>query len=289
MFGLALRSYQKKVQRLAESETLRDKTLWEAIIDYIKEQGSVPRRRIFERFQRDDEHAVAAILNDLVGSGLAYSTGRGQSALFGVTSVVDQERMAGEEQRTMLPAVVWLIIYREGPLDESALAARLGIDAAPLANILTELEREGRVQRDAASGRYRSSTVTIAVGDRAGWEAAVLDHFQAVAKAIAAKVKMGPGSDLGPLVGGATLSFDVFPGHPLEAEVSGLLGVVRAQVNEVWHRLAAYNREHPIPDARKTKVTFYLGQNVEPPDPDGSEVEPHAASDASDASDGGET
>lgn len=271
MFGLALRSYQKKVQRLTESETLRDKTLWEAIIDYMKDQGSVPRRRIFERFQRDDEHAVAAILNDLVSSGLAYSTGRGQSALFGLTSTLDQERMAGEDQRATLPAMVWLIVYREGPLDEASLAARLGMEAGALRSILDELEREGRVQRDVATGCYRSGTMTIAVGDRAGWEAAVLDHFRAVAKAVASKVKMAAGSELEKLVGGATLSFDVHPGHPMEAEVYQLLGAVRAQVNEVWNRLAAYNREHPMPDVKKTKVTFYLGQNVERPEPDSTE------------------
>ena len=50
MFGLALRSYQKKVQRLTQSETQRDKTLWEAVLDYLREQGSVPRRKIFQRF-----------------------------------------------------------------------------------------------------------------------------------------------------------------------------------------------------------------------------------------------
>lgn len=52
MFGLALRSYQKKVQRLTESETQRDKTLWEAVLDHVREQGSVSRRRIFERSAR---------------------------------------------------------------------------------------------------------------------------------------------------------------------------------------------------------------------------------------------
>src|SRR5688572_3069044 len=222
MFGLALRSYQKKVQRLAESETTRDKTLWEAVLDYLREQGSVPRRRIFERFQRDDEQAVAAILNDLVSSGLAYSTGRGGSAVFGVTSAVDRERMADEDQRTTLPARAWLIIYREAPLDAAALQERPGISTADLRAMLHEPEHERRVQRD-ADGRYRSSTITSAVGDRVGWEAAVLDHFQGVAKAIAAKIRLGPHSELRDLVGGATLSFDVHPGHPLEAEVYDLL------------------------------------------------------------------
>ena len=266
MFGLALRSYQKKVQRLTESETQRDKTLWEAILDYLRDQGSVPRRRIFERFSRDDESAVAAILNDLVSSGLAYSTGRGGSAVFGLTSAVDRERMADEDLRATLPAMAWLLIYREGPLDALALAERLGIGAAELAAILAELEHEGRVQREAATGRYRSGTMTIAVGDRAGWEAAVLDHFQGVAKAIAAKVRLGPQSELRDRIGGSTLSFDVHPGHPLEGEVHDLLRSVRTQVNELWNRVSAHNRAHPIPDQDKTKVTFYLGQNVEAPE-----------------------
>ncbi len=264
MFGLALRSYQKKVQRLTESETQRDKTLWEAVLDYLREQGSVPRRRIFERFQRDDEQAVAAILNDLVSSGLAYSSGRGGSALFGLTSAVDRERMADEDQRATLPAMAWLIIYREGPLGDLALQERLGLGTAELRALLHELEHEGRVQRD-PDGRYRSSTITIAVGDRVGWEAAVLDHFQAVAKAIAAKIRLGPQSELRDRIGGSTLSFDVHPGHPLEAEVYALLRDVRAQLNELWNRLAAHNRAHPIADADKIKVTFYLGQNVERP------------------------
>jgi DprA winged helix domain len=270
MFGLALRSYQKKVQRLTESETQREKTLWEAVLDYLREQGSVPRRRIFERFGRDDEAAVAAILNDLVSSGLAYSTGRGGSAVFGVTSAVDQERMAGEDLRTTLPAMVWLIVYREGPLDAATLAERLGLTAPDLALILAELEHEGRVQREPGSDRYRSGTVTIAVGDRAGWEAAVLDHFQGVAKAIAAKVRLGPQSELKDLIGGATLSFDVHPGHPLEAEVYDLLRTVRALVNELWSRLAAHNRAYPIAESEKIKVTFYLGQNVERPEAESS-------------------
>jgi hypothetical protein len=158
------------------------------------------------------------------------------------------------------------------PLDAAALQERLGISTADLRAMLHELEHEGRVQRD-GDGRYRSSTITIAVGDRVGWEAAVLDHFQGVAKAIAAKIRLGPHSELRDLVGGATLSFDVHPGHPLEAEVYDLLRSVRARVNELWNRLAAHNRAHPIPDAEKVKVTFYLGQNVERPYEQGEQGE----------------
>jgi hypothetical protein len=284
MFGLALRSYQKKVQRLTESETLRDKTLWEAVIDFIREQGSAPRRRVFERFKNDDEDALAAILNDLVSSGLAYSTGRGASAFYGLTSIDDQARMAHEDLQGTLPALIWVLVYREGPLELAELEARLGLESELVQRIVLELTQEGRILRD-ASGLLRSSSVTIAVGDRAGWEAAVFDHFQAVAKAIASKVRLRPQSQQADLIGGSTLSFDVVAGHPHEAEVYALLRGVRGQINDLWGRVTAHNKAHPIGDAERVKVTFYIGQNVErpgsdPPPPDSGEGEPVADEEA---------
>jgi hypothetical protein len=50
--------------------------------------------------------------------------------------------------------------------------------------------------------------------------------------------------------------------------VYGLLADVRARVNALWARLSAHNREHPIVDSDKIKVTFYLGQNIEQSDPE---------------------
>jgi hypothetical protein len=272
MFGLALRSYQKKVQRLAESASVQDRTLWEAMLDFLRDNGSVPRRRIFERFSRDDEDAVAAVLNDLVSSGLAYATGRGSSALYGLTSVEDQARLADQDLLDAVPAMVWLLVYREGPIDGAGLERRLGVEPERVQAALVDLLGEGRVQLEAETGLYRSAAVSIAVGSRVGWEAAVFDHFQAVSKAIAAKVRRGRESQAADVIGGATLSFDVFAGHPLEQEVYGLLGRIRAEVNELWDRVSQHNAAHPVDQDRKIKVTFYMGQNVERPD-----TEPPAA------------
>ena len=85
MFGLALRSYQKKVQRLTESATEKNKTAWQAVLDFLRD-GSKPRARIVERFHWDGEREVGAVLNDLVSSGLVYCAGRGDTALYGLTS-----------------------------------------------------------------------------------------------------------------------------------------------------------------------------------------------------------
>ena len=43
LFGLALRSYQKKVQRLTESASFPDRTLWQAVFDYVDREGRARR------------------------------------------------------------------------------------------------------------------------------------------------------------------------------------------------------------------------------------------------------
>ena len=43
MFGLALRTYHSKIERLSESRTIRGRSLWEALLEYIESKGPVHR------------------------------------------------------------------------------------------------------------------------------------------------------------------------------------------------------------------------------------------------------
>ena len=36
MFGMALRTYQRKTQRLRESATVRGRSLWEAVLEFLQ-------------------------------------------------------------------------------------------------------------------------------------------------------------------------------------------------------------------------------------------------------------
>jgi len=65
MFGMALRSYRKKTQRLTESASVRHLTWWEAVLGLV-EQEQPTRTRVIERFRHDGERDVAAVLADLV-------------------------------------------------------------------------------------------------------------------------------------------------------------------------------------------------------------------------------
>jgi hypothetical protein len=106
---------------------------------------------------------------------------------------------------------------------------------------------------------YTTEQCLIPVGEAAGWEAAVVDHHRAVLSALAAKLVSGKHvSAARDEVGGATWSFDLWPGHPKEREVRQLLASLRGQVVPLWEEVAAYNREHR--PAQTYKVTAYCGQ-----------------------------
>lgn len=259
MFGLALRTYQRKVQRLAESATLRDQTLWEAVLGFL-EDSPKSRQRIRERFQYDGDEHVGAVINDLVQSGLVYCTGRGESAVFGRTSSEQQAQVAAGQSLDALANMVWLRVFSVVETSHAELAAHFKGQASRLDDAIERLLSDGRLQQ-LAPGRYRSANLVLPLDSEQGWEAAVFNQFSAVAQTIAAKLALGPRAAAADRVGGATYTFTVFDGHPEQHNVFKLLSRLRTEMSELWDRVAEYNEGHPIPDDAE-KVTFYFGQNV---------------------------
>jgi hypothetical protein len=261
MFGLALRSYQKKVQRLTESASVRDRTLWEAVLDFLADQGGTSRERLLERFRQDSAEDVVAVVNDLVGQGIVYSTGRGASTIYGLASDSDRRHMVSGARGESVQSLVWLSLYRQA-MTPQELRAALALDAADVDTALDGLKLEGRIRE--VGDKYRADTFVVPVGAAKGWEAAVFDHFSALTRAVGAKVRLGaPQSGSDDVVGGATLTFELSPTHPLRDDVRGLLRRIRSDVNELWARVGEHNEVHAIPDADKELVTFYSGQHVQ--------------------------
>jgi hypothetical protein len=162
--------------------------------------------------------------------------------------------------------LAWLAVYR-GAASEAEVAESLRKSCEQARAILDELIASGRVQRTGRDNALRAATLTIPVGAEQGWEAAVLDHFRAVANAIANKVRQGRvRSEMSDVIGGGTLSFDLEPGHPFEERVMGLLDRVRKDVNALLAEVSAHNRSHNFDEERRYRVWFYFGQNVERPE-----------------------
>ena len=269
MFGLAIRTYQKKVQRVTESVTARDRTLWQAVLEHLQDSGSISRRELLAHFDRDDPIVVGSVLNDLVSSGLVYRTGSGESTIFGVTREQDLVQTLREQRRETLAPIAWVMIYRLGGATLAALREQLTVDEDALVTALQALEEAGQVRRsgEGAAAVYSADTFIVPVAAETGWEAAVFDHFQTVVRAIGTKVRRGVArSTQDDVVGGATLSYDIHAAHPHAAEVLGLLKRVRAEANELWTRVQGHNERHPIGDDVRMEVSFYFGQCVTPPD-----------------------
>jgi hypothetical protein len=261
MFGMALRSYQKKTQRLTESATTTQRTLWEAVLELIDREQPA-RERILERFANDGEREVAAVLTDLVRSGLVYVTGTGGGAIYGVTSEAMRDRLQRQHDRDALANLAWLRVFRGEASSRAELAQLMNAEVAEIDAAVDELLGSGRLQERA--GELRSSNLVIPLGSEQGWEAAVLHPFCPVLVAIATKVRAGiSGSDEADRLGGSTFIFTLGPEHPHAEAVYGLLRRMRLDVQALWDEVARHNRAHPPDPRHSVKVSFYLGQTIE--------------------------
>jgi hypothetical protein len=265
MFGMALRSYQKKVSRIRASATDTEQTLWQSILQYVRERAGATRSQVLAAFASDEESHVVAVLNDLVASGLLYSTGRGKHAAYGPTPDEHRQALLREDRLDMMLHIVWLEIADGSTRTRAQLHARFEDQAELVDRALSLLVADGRVQVaiEAGEERFRTSSVLIPVGSEAGWEAAVFDHFRAVCVAIAGKLRsMDAPQAKQDLIGGTTLCFEIHAGHAYEREVKNLLAQTREQAFALWHRVTEVNERNAVAEAGCTKVIFYFGQNV---------------------------
>lgn len=256
MFGMALRAYIRKVRRLDEGKTEQGRTLWQAVLDFVRDAPMVPRSRILDRFRCDGELEVSAILHDLLDSGLVFASGSGAQSVYRAAS--DQELMqlskiyAGQG----IDDLVWVTVFRSGPIGEAELATLLGRPLPELREVIHRLAVTDRVER-LPSGQLRALDFLVPLGSTVGWEAAVFDHVQAVVQTICQR--LGNEGEARDWVGGSTFTFDVWKGHPLEAKVKGQLAELRRQLGELRLEVSEFNKQRGI-EKQYEQVTTYVGQ-----------------------------
>ena len=259
MFGLGLRTYQRKIQRLIESSTHRGRSVWVAILDYLESHGRATRSEVLRHMSRDDETLVRGALHDLCESGLATVSGSGPGIVYQRTPDEDLARLRQTRENEGLDELLWAMIYREGPLTLQQLASHCSagseIDAA-----LERLVDGGRVERSEEDACYSASSLVVPLGSSVGWEASVFDHFKAVVNTVTCRLRASrSSSSLGDRVGGSTYTVDVWPGHPFEEEANGTLRTLRSTLGDLRARIEEYNASHMIPEDH-TRVLLYVGQ-----------------------------
>jgi hypothetical protein len=264
MFGLALRTYHAKVRRLSESSTFNGRSLWEAIVEFIQDKGTVARAEVLQRFRNDDSAVVRAILRDLVDAGLVFRAGQGERTAYRAAKPEEYRVIGGAEQREGLVSFVLVGLNRFGPATAAELSVNLPLSSDQIADAFDTLVGDGRARRLGSDepARYERTPCVIPVGSAQGWEASVFDHYQAMVTAICHKLSLDATvSAKDDRIGGSTYGFVVWPGHPMADEVLGLLGSLRERVSALRVRVDRYNEEHPAPGSAQ-RVIAYVGQNV---------------------------
>jgi hypothetical protein len=261
MFGLGLRTYRRKIQRLSESSTERGRSLWEVVLEYVKNEGLVTRRAVLTRFSRDDERQVRAVLHDLCESQLVFSSGFGANTTFRAASA--EELVALQQPRGAEGAdeLVIALMYREQPLSAKDIAGRAQVEASAIEGALTRLVEAGRVERIEHEGTslYKAGGLVIPLGAPVGWEAAVFDHYKAMVTTVISRLHESHPSEFAERVGGSTYTIDVWDGHPLAEEIYGTLARLRSELSELRTRAQAFDAEQP---ESFTRAVIYLGQSL---------------------------
>ena len=257
MFGMALRAYVRKVGRLREGQSAPGVTLWQAVLDFIREQGLVLRSRVLERFSRDPEPVLASVLHDLCESGLVFVLGSGSRVAYRAASEEELGLLARSGPQDGLEELIWALVLHEGPLSEADLARRVGRAEGELAAVLDALLADGRVDRR-ADGQLSARDLVIPLSVPSGWEAAVFDHFQAVVQTIVQRIERAVVDPAAP-IGGSTYRFDIWPSHPLEQRVQAQLSEIRERLSELRRQVTEHNERAGLP-AQYRQVALYVGQ-----------------------------
>ena len=258
MFGLALRSYRRRIQRVSASMTDRDRSLWEAMLDYLNGAGVVTRPQVLRRFHRDDQELVKSVLHDLCESGLVFRIGAGRSVAYRAATSAELSELGQREDG--IDEIVWLLVYREGPLTEEALGELLPRAPHNLTPCLARLVAEGRVERD-DGGCFAARSIVMSPSESEGWEAGMLDHFQAVVRTLCTRLRTGAEDEPSASAGGSTYGLRIWPGHPFEDEVRGALAAFRRKNTELRQRVQEYNEQHELPQSYE-EVVIYGGQAI---------------------------
>ena len=264
MFGLALRTYLRRIQRHDESLTQRGRSLWEAVLDYVQRRSVVSRAEVFAEFAKDDEALVRSVLQDLTDSGLVFRSGVRNGTVYRAATASDVGPLGKQADRDALDHVIWAIVRREGPISVAGLCERTALSPRVVEEALVRLREDDRVTETIGHGApvYGAKSIVIPFGASSGTEAAIYDHFQAMVKTIVCKLRQDSlGASMGDRVGGSTYTFEVWPGHPFEERVHAQLSRFREATSSLRRDVDEYNQRHGL-RALYDRVTVYMGQSV---------------------------
>jgi len=90
MFGVAPRTYHRRVQETQRSLALRPRSVWRQVLELLCAAEPSTAHAIKQQFVHESADLICAVLHDLVHSGLARRSGWGEGAIYRPTSKAEQ-------------------------------------------------------------------------------------------------------------------------------------------------------------------------------------------------------
>src|SRR5262249_14876843 len=149
------------------------------VFGFLDTEKIATRNQVLTRFHRDDNVLVRGVLHDLTESGLVFTSGTGDGTVYRMATREDLAHVRANdahEPGASVDAMLWAVVYREGPLARAEIGQLLSLDARVIDASLERLLQAGRIDRDARDS-YVCRELVVPYGSPSGWEAAVFDHF----------------------------------------------------------------------------------------------------------------
>lgn len=271
MFGMALRTYHDRVKRLEQEARYGGCSLWEAVLSYVADTGTVSQADVLARFRNEDALTLRGVIKDLVDSGRVLRTGRGNAVFFRCADANPPDLTSGlavHPNDRRVANLVWVAVSRLGECTFARVCEQVPSHEAELHRALALLVSENKLRAivDETGTRYAASECVIGSKDPFGWEAAMYDHYQAMVQALCARLTRGEAEASESRGGGSTYTYVISQEHPLHDEVMGFLNDVRRQAEELRKRVTDHNRMHPESiQNNPLRVTTYVGQSSRVP------------------------
>ena len=262
-WDLSLRTIQSKANATISRLGRRPQTILQSVYHFVLQSGGVRRAAILVHFSPRDEKVLAGSLAWLVHRGLLRRGGPRRDPWFEPTDSRPKP-FDTPAQRRALAALISVVLHQAGGRAVSELEQQLALTPCDPPDALTEAKRA--VLREVVDDLLAQGTLRRVTGpdgverlhcpayhlrpnQPASFEAALHDHFEALADGVVARLS---GQD--DRATGSTWHIAINPA--VEAEVVSIVEACRAKLSEV-------RRRGPPADAH-AQMTVYLGLSRRP-------------------------
>ncbi len=274
MLELPRSTYFDRLKRESGDGGSPGSNVWLSVLMHLYRRSPDPvsAQEFVVAFPRVDERVISAILSDLQKQELVRrSDDAPASGTWEHYEVADAERVETLVNRALedISSMVLVSLFQHGPIDAEALAACLSVTTLEVEDALHDLKEQGLIEMTRVGGveRWDSQGIDIAFESAEAWHAAVYDHVHTMVNVIIGKLRSQQTlARMEDEVGGSTFTYEVWPGHPYEAQVGAIFARVRGEADELLTQLREYEKSEEAqprpPLSERRKVVFYCGQSV---------------------------